>query len=326
MSLLQIDESNIESYLAGRGIQAQRILALGGGVSNMVILAETTAGRLVVKQALARLKVKEEWLSDPRRTLRESSAIRLIAPCLPAGAVPEILLEDPENCIYAMSAAAAGACDWKTSLLRGEIRPQIAVSIARILGAMIRSTWMSAEWSERFGDQTVFGQLRLDPYYRFTAASHPDLRNHFERLTGMCAERRCSLVHGDYSPKNFLVSGDSAMAIDFEVVHFGDPSFDAAFLLNHLRLKMFYRPQWARQYAEAATAFWNELRFSLPPGTEWFEASTLAHLGGLMLARVDGKSPAEYIAGEELRNHVRQYARELMLHTPATIDEVFACH
>lgn len=325
MSLLQLEESNTKFYLAARGIAAERVAVLGGGVSNTVILAETTSGRMVLKQALAKLKVKEEWLSDPRRTVRECTAIRLIAPHLPPGSVPEILFEDQENCIYAMSAATAEASDWKTSLLSGEIRPKVAAAIARILGAMIRATWVSAEWDERFGDQTVFGQLRLDPYYRFTAARHPDLSSRFERLTSMCAERRCSLVHGDYSPKNFLVSGDSAMAIDFEVVHFGDPSFDAAFMLNHLRLKMFYHPEWERQYADAAIVFWNELRSSLPPATEWFEPSTIAHLGGLMLARIDGKSPAEYIATDPLRNRVRQYARELMLYPPTAMEEIFIC-
>ena len=85
MSLLQLEESNTKSYLAGRGIDALRVTALGGGVSNMVLLAETTTGRIVLKQALHRLKVKEEWLSDPRRTVRECSAIRLIAPHLPEG-------------------------------------------------------------------------------------------------------------------------------------------------------------------------------------------------------------------------------------------------
>jgi 5-methylthioribose kinase len=323
VSLLQLEESNTKSYLARRGIGAHNVLPLGGGVSNMVILADTTSGRMVLKQALARLKVQEEWLSDPRRTVRECAAIRLLAPHLPPGAVPEILFEDAENCIYAMSAAPPESFDWKTLLLRGEVRPPVAAAIARILAAMIHATWMSAEWDERFGDQTVFGQLRLEPYYRFTASRHPDLAARFERLIATCAGRRRSLVHGDYSPKNFLVSGDSAMAIDFEVVHFGDPSFDAAFLLNHLRLKMFYRPEWAKQYAVAAMTFWNELRPSLPPETEWFEASAIAHLGGLMLARIDGKSPAEYIATEELRGRVRRYARELMLHPPAAMEEIF---
>ena len=325
MSLLHLAESNAKSYLAGRGIDARRVVALGGGVSNIVLLVETDSGRFVMKQALAKLNVIEEWLSDPTRTVRECAAIRLIAPHLPPGSTPGIHFEDRENCIYAMSAAPADACDWKAALLSGEIHSSTAAAIARILAAMIRATWKSAEWEERFGDRTVFGQLRLDPYYRFTSSRHPDLRSHFERLIGMCAERRCSLVHGDYSPKNFLISGNSAMAIDFEVVHYGDPSFDAAFLLNHLRLKMFYRPQWASRYADAAMAFWSELRSGLPPDTGWFEASTLAHLGGLMLARIDGKSPAEYLAGEDLRGHVRQYARELMVNPPATVEEVFSC-
>ena len=325
MSLLQLEESNAKSYLSNHGIDALRVTGLGGGVSNMVLLAETASGRFVLKQALHRLKVKEEWLADPKRTVRECAAIRLIAPHLPTGAVPSILFEDEENCIYAMSAAAADASDWKTCLMRGEIRPQIAVAVARILAAMIRATWDAAEWSERFGDQAVFGQLRLDPYYRFTAEHHPDLKQHFDRLVEMCETRKCSLVHGDFSPKNFLIQDASAMAIDFEVVHFGDPSFDAAFLLNHLRLKMFYRPEWARQYADAALAFWRELHALLPPAADWFEAATLAHLGGLMLARIDGKSPAEYLVADDLRARVRQYARGLMLHPAATIEEVFQC-
>ncbi|PYT32786.1 MAG: hypothetical protein DMG57_00740 [Acidobacteria bacterium] len=54
------------------------------------------------------------------------------------------------------------------------------------------------------------------------------------------------------------------MAIDFEVAHFGDPSFDSAFLLNHLLLKSFHSPQWMDQYALAALIFWESFRSGLP--------------------------------------------------------------
>ena len=327
MSLLLLEESNTQSYLTKRGIDTLRISALGGGVSNMVLLVETAGGRIVIKQALQRLKVKEEWLSDPKRTIRECAAIRRIAPHLPAGAVPEVVFEDEANCIYAMTAAPQGATDWKACLLRGEIEPNTAAAIARILAGMIGATWRSEDWNEQFGDQTVFGELRLDPYYLFTAKQHPDLAARFDHLIEICATRRCSLVHGDYSPKNFLVWDQQAMAIDFEVVHFGDPSFDAAFLLNHLRLKMFHRPDWAARYALCALAFWTELSSALPPEASlWFQAATIEHLGGLMLARIDGKSPAEYLADDELRDRVRQYARSLMLRPPHTIKEIFQCH
>lgn len=109
------------------------------------------------------------------------------------------------------------------------------------------------------------------------------------------------------------------MAIDFEVLHFGDPSFDAAFLLNHLLLKTFHGIQGAP--ALAAT-FWSALGPELPPAP-WFEAATIAHLGGLLLARMDGKSPAEYIECESLRRRIRAFARQLILRPPRTIEEVW---
>ena len=81
-----------------------------------------------------------------------------------------------------------------------------------------------------FWDRTVFDQLRIDPYYRTTASRHPELRREFDDLIATSLEIRTSLVHGDYSPKNMLVRGENIFLIDFEVVHWGDPSFDAAFL------------------------------------------------------------------------------------------------
>jgi hypothetical protein len=69
------------------------------------------------------------------------------------------------------------------------------------------------------------------------------------------------------------------MAIDFEVIHFGDPSFDSAFLLNHLLLKSFYRPEWSAKFARLAGKFWEVYRAGLPPGCGWIEAAALSHMG-----------------------------------------------
>ena len=112
------------------------------------------------------------------------------------------------------------------------------------------------------------------------------------------------------------------MAIDFEVVHFGDPSFDSAFLLNHLLLKSMYRPQWAASYRKAADLFWRAFRAGVPH-EDWIERATLQHLGWLMLARVDGKSPAEYIRDPALVDRVRGFARQLIVSPPVSIAEVF---
>lgn len=60
------------------------------------------------------------------------------------------------------------------------------------------------------------------------------------------------------------------MVIDFEVIHFGDPAFDAAFLLNHLFIKSVYLSQWRTEIVEAARRFWDVLREHIPADAAWF--------------------------------------------------------
>jgi 5-methylthioribose kinase len=323
--LFDLQASNAAEYLASRGISLEpvRITELGGGVSNTVLLIETDGRRFVLKQALGKLRVQDDWFSDRERIFRESAAMRWLAPNLPAGSVPEILFDDRENCLFAMSAASNEAQTWKSLLLRGEADLRVAESVGQMLATIVARSWRDPEAQRAFGDQTVFDQLRIDPYYRTTAARHPDLRPHFERLISKMSCRRVSLVHGDWSPKNFLVSRGAVMAIDFEVTHFGDPAFDSAFLLNHLLLKSFYKPKWSTGFARMAHTFWRAYREGLPPECHWIEAATLNHLGCLLLARIDGKSPAEYITDAALRERVRMFARNLIVQPPALVADVF---
>jgi 5-methylthioribose kinase len=321
--LLELTAANASEYLVARGMpEPDSVCELGGGVSNTVLLVQSGGTRLVLKQSLPKLRVDQDWFSDPGRIFRESEGLRSLAPYLPAGSLPEVLFEDRDRFAYAMTAAPSESETWKAQLMRGDIRPEIAGRIGAMLAAMIRSTWRDAAWEARYGDQTVFDELRLDPYYRSTARCHPDLAPHFDTLMRESAARRVSIVHGDWSPKNFLIAGDSVMAIDFEVIHFGDPAFDAAFLLNHLALKSFLRPADKPRFAAAAAQFLDSLAAGLPEECRWMEEAALAHLGPLMLARVDGKSPAEYL-GPNLRPRVRATARSLIKQRPASVAKVF---
>jgi 5-methylthioribose kinase len=272
---------------------------------------------------LGKLRVEQEWLADRNRIFRESAALRKLAPLLPEGSLPAVVFEDRENFIFAMNAAAGASVCWKDLLLNGEIRVETAERVGELLARIARVSWRAPVWESEFGDQTIFDQLRIDPYYRATARRHPDLAPLAMRLIEESAARRVCLAHGDWSPKNFLVDGASVMAIDFEVIHFGDPSFDSAFLLNHLALKSFYRPQWADLYAQAAVGFWATYLAGVP-GEGWIEPATLQHLGWLMLARVDGKSPAEYLREPALQDRVRRFARDLILSPPESLEEVFS--
>ena len=321
--MIELNAANAVDYLKRRGIEADapRVRELGGGVSNTVLLVESGARRVILKQALGRLRVEQEWLADRNRIFRESAALERLSGRMPAGSLPEVLFVDRENFAFAMSAAPAAAACWKDLLLSGEIRVETAEQVGGLLARMVSSTWRDADQEREFGDQTVFDQLRIDPYYRATALRHPDLQPHAARLIAESGARRMSLTHGDWSPKNFLVHDARVMGIDFEVIHFGDPAFDAAFLLNHFLLKSFYRPQWVELYTAAAAGFWRTFISGIPREATWMERATLQHLGWLLLARVDGKSPVEYIRAEEMKERVRGVARELILSPAVSIGE-----
>ncbi len=327
---MELDSPAARPWIAaqlGCSPQALTLTPLGGGVSNHVVLVESHGRRCVFKQSLEKLRVEQEWLCSRDRIFRECAALRAVRPVLPPGAVPLILLENHEHFTYAMEAAPADAQPWKSLLLAGEVRLDWAERAGHLLGTCIRESVKHPEWQAQFADLTVFGDLRVDPYYRTTASRHPELSRPFSDLIHECVNRSFSLVHGDFSPKNLLISPAGMMIIDWEVAHWGDPSFDAAFLTTHLLLKAFHRADSWQLFQQAAATFWQALLSTGPPG--WLEPAAMRHLGCLLLARIDGKSPAEYIRAEPQRQTVRAAAIAL-IHRPAAhaaeaFERSFAC-
>lgn len=320
---------NVRDYLAGRGLvggsEDVSVRELGGGVSNIVLLIEWRGepGRgWVVKQSLGKLRVKDDWRSERSRIIREAESIKALLPVLGPAAVPRVIHVDRENFLFVMTAAPPGSTTWKDLLLGRRADSRVARNAGLLLAKMINTSRGDESLSSEFGDRTVFDQLRIDPYYRTTAARHPELRQEFDDLIAATLEIRTSLVHGDYSPKNMLVHGENIFLIDFEVVHWGDPSFDAAFLVNHLFLKAFHLPAASNEFISLVHDFWIALFTALEPeAAVGFEAMTLRHLAGLMLARIDGKSPAEYIQDEATKEKVRRTASRLLVGRPRILND-----
>ncbi len=325
-----LNRENVGNYLAGRGLVSAEeeisVRELGGGVSNIVLLVEWPGNpdrRWVVKQSLGKLRVKDDWRSERSRIFREAEAMQLLRPVLGTAALPEVIHVDKEKFLLVMTAAPAGSLAWKDLLLGRRGDAGVAHEAALLLARMINASRGDTNLPAKFWDRTVFDQLRIDPYYRTTASRHPELRREFDDLIRTSLEIRTSLVHGDYSPKNMLVRGESIFLIDFEVVHWGDPAFDAAFLLNHLFLKAFHQPQAQSVFVDLVHEFWHTLRKTLVDGVfgRGFEALTVRHLGGLMLARIDGKSPVEYIQDEATKEQVRKAAIRVLVGCPATLEK-----
>jgi 5-methylthioribose kinase len=268
--------------------------------------------------------VQDDWRADRSRIYRERQSLLDAARFFPRGAVPEVLWSDEARYLFAMSAAEPDARNWKTELLGGRIDPAVAAGAGTLLGLWIRSSWGSAEFQQRYGDQAAFDQLRIDPYYRTIARRHPEVAGEVEELIHDSAGRRVALVHGDWSPKNFLLTSQGLMVIDFEVVHFGDPTFDAAFCINHFLLKCFRRPGQAPEFLNLARVFFTWTLGLLPPAAlVFFEPATCRHLACLLLARMDGKSPAEYLTEEPLRRAVRETALLLIRERPQALERCY---
>ena len=286
---------------------------LGGGVSNEVVRVESSRGRWVVKQALPRLRVASEWLADASRSEVEARCLVVLGELLPTGCTPDLLFSDPARHVLAMSAAPASMRNLKDALLGGLVDEAVAAEAGRLLGAIQAGTCGRADLAADFGDIAPFRQLRLAPYYAEVARRHAELAGVVLNWAATAENERRCLVHGDYSPKNMLFEGRRLLLLDFEVAHWGCRAFDPAFFINHLLLKSLHLPSQATAFGRAAAGFWDAFRAA----AGWsdgavLEAEVMGHLGCLLLARVDGKSPVEYITAEAAKERVRSLAREIL--------------
>src|SRR5690606_5639562 len=135
---------------------------------------------------------------------------------------------------------------------------------------------------------------------------------------------RMALVHGDVSPKNILIERRSGrpVLLDAECAWYGDPAFDAAFCLNHLVLKAVHMPALGDVLLDQAADFFEVWQRHFPVALRsGIAARTAALLPCLMLARVDGKSPVDYL-GPDAQAQVRTVAGTLIAAGPDSVAAV----
>jgi aminoglycoside phosphotransferase (APT) family kinase protein len=300
--------------------EAPHFEALSGGVSSLIVRARTRRGPLCVKTALPQLRVAAQWLAPVERNAAEVAWLRLAAGLVP-DAVPAVLGEDNQGHAFAMDWLDPGSHPvWKQELREGRIDAAFAARVGELIVTVHRHTASRPALAAAFAHDANFHALRLDPYLAAAARVHPDRADALHALIAVTSGTRIALVHGDISPKNILCGPRGPILLDAECAWYGDPAFDLAFVLNHLLLKSVWRPA----HADALRAAFEALAAAYLAGVDWepravIDRRTARLLAGLLLARIDGKSPVEYLDTEALRDPVRRIARALLREPPESL-------
>jgi aminoglycoside phosphotransferase (APT) family kinase protein len=296
---------------------------LAGGVSSDIWRIDLPSGPICIKRALPKLRVKADWQAPVERNMYEARWMRIVNQAVPH-ASPALLGQDEASGTLAMAYLPTERYPlWKSLLREGVVEVAFAASVAAALVRIHAATAANPSLARDFETDAIFHDIRLEPYLTQTGRAHPDLAEQLRVLTETTLANKRALVHGDVSPKNILRGPDGPVFLDAECAWWGDPAFDLAFCLNHLMLKCLWVPAARLALLDSFHAMTVAyLRF-----VDWEQPAALetraAHLlPALFLARVDGKSPVEYITENEQRGKVRSVARRLVADPPDRLADV----
>ena len=298
---------------------------LTGGVSSEIWRVTLPDRTVCIKRALPKLKVDAEWRAPVERNSYEVAWFQVAAEIVP-DAVPNILAHDPSRGFFVMEYFDPNEFNsWKSALIEGRIEPSVAQSVGQALAAIHAETANDPQIASAFQTDQTFYAIRLEPYLVAAAIVVPDVSDVLLDLSRRTASTKLALVHGDVSPKNILIGPNGPVFLDAECAWYGDPAFDAAFCLNHFLLKAALRPEKAGAYLDCFHVFADVYLKLANWEPRWALESRIATLlPGLFLARVDGKSPVEYLTDENDKNKVRRTARMLLQNRVERLETVAA--
>ena len=298
------------------------VTPLTGGVSSDIARVDLADRSVCVKFALPKLKVAADWFAPVNRNKAEYAWLDTAAKIRPEGSIA-LLGRSEDLSGFAMEFLDGDSIYlWKDRLLNGVIAPGEARAVGDLMGAVHAVSATQGFDRSPFDNTADFHALRTEPYLVHTAGIHPDLADRLGAMAHTIDAADRVLVHGDVSPKNIFFRDQSAIVLDAECATMGDASFDSAFCINHLVLKSVFRPADAGPILKGIGDYWSAYRSRI----DWedpvaLEARTAALVPALMLARIDGKSPVEYLS-EDQRALVRKLARGLIFQPPPNLDDL----
>ena len=297
-------------------------MTLSGGVSSDIWRVDLRSGLVCVKRALPRLRVEQLWEVPVERNRYERMWMETANAIIP-GVAPRVLAADDSGC-FAMQ-LLEGYPLWKAELAEGRADREFSGKVGRCLAQIHAATAGDKGCAAKFDTDANFHAIRLEPYLLAAGKIHASLEKRLKELSEITAHTKLALVHGDVSPKNILVGPQGPVFLDAECAWYGDPAFDLAFCLNHLLLKGLLVPVRRKAFLQC----YDVLSETYLQGVAWepragIEMRAASLLPGLLLARVDGKSPVEYLKSDADKDFVREIAARFLRSPPVTLAEVRA--
>lgn len=299
------------------------IVELSGGISSEIYKVALADKTICVKLALPTLKNDPDWHVPVIRSAAEAEWIKL-ANSIKSHTAPQLLGYDHTAKLIAMDYLDPRLYpNWKEQLRDGNIEPRMARDTAKTLVTLHNFTAGDSDIAARFANDEVFFAIRLEAYFLITGSRIPDVMEPMRSLVETTRNSKCALVHGDVSPKNILLGRDGPIFLDAECAWYGEPAFDAAFCLTHFLMKCLWRPHWSKKYLEC----FYEFSKSYLTEAAWLdqtelEARIIRLLVGMLLARVVGRSPVEYVTEDDLKRRVCKLMIPLVHAQPSTLVEV----
>ena len=289
------------------------------GVSSELWRVDVGSQTYCVKRALPRLKVAGEWFAPVRRNVEEVRWLRFAAEVAPRQ-IPAVIADDST-----VGFAVLGWFDparwtnWKTQLLQGLVRPAVGTEMGELLAALHRHSAQRSELAAAFDNMDLLSALRLEPFFVAAAQANPEVSQRLLEVVEHLRSYRTALIHGDVSPKNILTDiSRPPVLLDAECACWADPAFDVAFLAAHLLLK-------ASHMASLRDSFFETIKRVIdayePAAPEPVSERLCLLVPALLLARVDGKSPVEYL-NPKVRATVRANALRFLLTPPTSFTQL----
>ena len=279
---------------------------LKGGVSSEVYHVKTDKNEYCIKRSLRKLLVKKEWMVDTNRIKFEYYWLSHCRSILNKN-IPKLYEFNNEKKYIVME--YLNNTKYKT-LKELYFKKIINLNTIKLISKhlyKIHSKSSDFKTQKLFqGNRNNFNDLRLDPYFNEVGRVYPKYKDYIKNLNKNYLVNSSTLVHGDFSPKNILIGKNKIVYLDAECCNFGDPVFDLVFFSNHLLIKSIVIKDKSKEFVKSYITFYQEYLKNLNAKNYKLYINRIIKMTPIMmLARIDGKSPVEYIKSKKIKNTIR---------------------